>query len=151
MLANVASSSASLLIGRTRNFLFREAAAVWTSGSVRFAVQKLGSNNSAIVFAVGVSVTRNSNLLASSVVLKRLTPVAFPPGLLRAFTRPSLTGSPGVVKTIGTDEVAAFAMTTRLHHAAGRRGGVAGFNIHDNEAFFSGNSPDCFCSAVSCC
>jgi hypothetical protein len=59
----------------------------------------------------GTSSISNSNRLASSIVLKVLTPVAFPPGLLKLATRPSLTGSPPVVNTIGIEDVAVFAMT----------------------------------------
>jgi hypothetical protein len=39
----------------------------------------------------------------------KLTPVALPPGRLRLVTRPSLTGSPPVAKTIGTVVVTALA------------------------------------------
>jgi hypothetical protein len=38
---------------------------------------------------------------ASVAVLKTLTPVALPPGLLKLDTKPSRTGSPAVVKMIG--------------------------------------------------
>jgi hypothetical protein len=39
----------------------------------------------------------------------KLTPVTLPPGRLRLATRPSLTGSPPVTKTIGTVVGAALA------------------------------------------
>ena len=40
--------------------------------------------------------------------------MTFPPGLLRLATRPNLTGSPPVLKTIGTVEVAALAATAAV-------------------------------------
>jgi hypothetical protein len=43
------------------------------------------------------------------VLFKKLTPVAFPPGLLRAETRPISTGSLPTLKMIGTVDVAALA------------------------------------------
>jgi hypothetical protein len=49
------------------------------------------------------------NRFASSVPLNTLIPVAFPPGLLKLSTRPSRTGSPPAVNTIGMLAVAAFA------------------------------------------
>src|SRR5262249_12494011 len=42
-------------------------------------------------------------------VVKRLTPVALPPGRLRLATKPILTGSPPTVNTIGIVDVAALA------------------------------------------
>ena len=42
-------------------------------------------------------------------LVKKLTPVTLPPGRLRLATRPSLTGSPPLVKTIGIVAVAALA------------------------------------------
>jgi DNA-binding beta-propeller fold protein YncE len=41
-----------------------------------------------------------------------LTPVILPPGRLRLATRPALTGSAPLTKTIGIDDVAAFAAST---------------------------------------
>jgi hypothetical protein len=52
--------------------------------------------------------------LASSSVLKKFMPVTFPPGRARLATRPCLTGSSEVVKTIGIVAVAAFAAITAL-------------------------------------
>src|SRR5215470_13773638 len=40
MLANVASSSASLLTAMIRNFLFRDAAAAWTSRSPKIRIKQ---------------------------------------------------------------------------------------------------------------
>jgi hypothetical protein len=46
--------------------------------------------------------------------MKRVTPVAFPPGWLRLDTSPMVTGSPPSVNTIGMAEVAAFAASAAM-------------------------------------
>jgi len=46
-----------------------------------------------MVVALGTSSCSSSKRFASSVTVKTLTPVAFPPGRLKLATRPSLTGS----------------------------------------------------------
>ena len=58
--------------------------------------------------AVTTSLSKPSRF-ASATLVNRLTPVAFPPGRLRVATKPSLTGSPPIVKTIGMVDVAALA------------------------------------------
>ena len=45
---------------------------------------------------------------------RKLTPVTLPPGRLRLATRPSLTGSPPVTKTIG---IVVFAALTAIAEA----------------------------------
>jgi hypothetical protein len=45
-----------------------------------------------MVVALGTSSCSSSKRFASSVTVKTLTPVAFPPGRLKLATRPSLTG-----------------------------------------------------------
>src|SRR5262249_36844822 len=52
---------------------------------------------------------RRHGQFATSTLPSEATPVTFPPGLLRLATRPNLTGSPPVLKTIGTVEVTALA------------------------------------------
>ena len=52
--------------------------------------------------AVGTKSCSNSSRFAASSLLSVLTPVTLPPGRLRLATRPSLTGSSPVKKTIGT-------------------------------------------------
>src|SRR5215213_10201362 len=64
--------------------------------------------------AFGASSLSNSKRLAPSSVMKRVTPVAFPPGWLRLDTSPMVTGSPPSVNTIGMAEVAAFAASAAL-------------------------------------
>jgi len=62
--------------------------------------------------AAGTNSRSNSNRFEPSSLLKKLTPVTFPPGLLRLGTRPSSTGLPPLVNTIGIVVVAALAATT---------------------------------------
>ena len=50
----------------------------------------------------------------STSVPKKLTPVTLPPGRLRLATKPALTGSPPIVKTIGIVVVAALAAKIEL-------------------------------------
>jgi hypothetical protein len=59
--------------------------------------------------ALGMSVRSSSNRLAPSMALTKLTPVTLAPGRLRLATRPSLTGSSAVKKTMGSVVDAAFA------------------------------------------
>src|SRR5712691_10767806 len=68
--------------------------------------------------ALGASSRKISSRFASSSVLKLVIPVAFPPGRLRLATRPSLTGSPPPVKTIGMVAVVALARHGRNAAAA---------------------------------
>src|SRR5262249_33532795 len=51
----------------------------------------------------------NSSRLGASVLYRKLVPVTLPPGRLMLETRPSLTGSPPIEKTIGMVAVAALA------------------------------------------
>src|SRR5262252_4783636 len=62
-----------------------------------------------ILALLGMSSRRSSNRFAPSSAKMNVTPVTLPPGLLRLFTRPSLTGSPPAVNTIGMVAVAALA------------------------------------------
>ncbi len=66
----------------------------------------------AISAAVG-TISRSSSIrFASSATANRLTPVTLPPGRLRLATRPSLTGSSPITKTIGIVAVADLAAST---------------------------------------
>src|SRR6516165_1542091 len=67
------------------------------------------SDIAAIIVALGTIWCSSSSRFAANTLLRKLTPVTLPPGRLRLATRPSLTGSPPVTKTIGTVEVAALA------------------------------------------
>ena len=57
----------------------------------------------------GASSRRSSSRFAPSVALTKVTPVMLPPGRARLATRPALTGSSPVMKTIGIVVVAALA------------------------------------------
>ena len=59
--------------------------------------------------APGRNSRKSPSCFAASSDELKLTPVTLPPGRLRLATRPSLTGSPPVAKTIGTVVVAALA------------------------------------------
>ena len=59
--------------------------------------------------APGRSSRKSPSCFAPSSAEMKLTPVTLPPGRLRLATRPSPTGSPPVIKTIGTVVVAALA------------------------------------------
>ena len=59
--------------------------------------------------APGRNSRKSPSCFAPSSAEMKLTPVTLPPGRLRLATRPSLTGSPPVTKTIGTVVVAALA------------------------------------------
>jgi hypothetical protein len=61
--------------------------------------------------AVGSSSCASSSRFGITSTLDDVTPVTLPPGRLRLATRPICTGSPAIVKTIGTVVVAAFAAT----------------------------------------
>ena len=65
--------------------------------------------------APGSNSRKSPSCFAQVTCEMKLTPVTLPPGRLRLATRPSLTGSPPVAKTIGTVVVAALAAS-----AAGR-------------------------------
>ena len=66
--------------------------------------------------ASGRNSRKSPSCFAPSTVDMKLTPVTLPPGRFTVVTSPSLTGSPPVVKTIGTIVVAtlaAIAFTTQ--------------------------------------
>src|SRR5262249_49956069 len=63
----------------------------------------------AITVALGTSSCSSSSRFGPSANDSRLTPTMLPPGRFKLATRPSLTGSLPVWKTIGIVEVAAFA------------------------------------------
>src|SRR6516164_8084570 len=69
----------------------------------------VGLTRIAIGEAVGTISCNNPSRFDPSRLLKTLTPVTLPPGRLRLSTRPALTGSSPVVKTIGIVDVAALA------------------------------------------
>src|SRR5262245_65152447 len=65
--------------------------------------------SAAIAVARGSSSCSKPSRFASNAVVKKLTPVALPPGRLTLATRPRVTGSTPAKNTIGIVEVAAFA------------------------------------------
>src|SRR5262249_18776150 len=69
----------------------------------------VGLTSTAIRAAPGTSSCRSPNLFATNSAMKKLIPVALPPGCARLATRPSLTGSSPTLKTIGIVVVAALA------------------------------------------
>ena len=73
-----------------------------------------GFTSMAIVVALGTSWRSSSSRFAPNTPPKKLTPVTLPPGRLRLATRPCLTGSPPVAKTIGTVVVAALAASAEM-------------------------------------
>src|SRR5262249_782499 len=66
----------------------------------------------AIAVALGANWRRSSSRLVPRSEARKVTPVTFPPGLLRLATRPSSTGSPPVVNTIGIVFVAVLAASS---------------------------------------
>ena len=75
------------------------------SVSVAFA----GLNEHGNASSRGYQLTQEFQPLGHNSLLKKLMPVALPPGRARLATRPSLTGSSGTVKTMGIVAVAALA------------------------------------------
>ena len=83
--------------------------------SLRLGIQDVfGFTSTAIVVALGTSWRSSSSRFAPNTPEKKTTPVTLPPGRLRLATRPSLTGSPPVAKTIGTVVVAALAASAAM-------------------------------------
>src|SRR6516165_9050151 len=70
---------------------------------------RFGLTSTPITLAFGKRPCSSSSRLASSSEVSPPVPVMFPPGRLRLVTRPLLTGSAAIVKTIGMVLVAAFA------------------------------------------
>jgi len=68
-----------------------------------------GLTSKPITVALGTSSCSNSSRLGASVLYRKLVPVTLPPGRLRLDTRPSLTASPPIEKTIGMVAVVALA------------------------------------------
>ena len=101
--------SRSLLTSRTMSCCPIACAAACTSLRSASVSGVFGFTSMAIVVALGTSWRSNSSRFAPSTPQKKITPVTLPPGRLRLATRPSLTGSPPVAKTIGTVVVAALA------------------------------------------
>jgi hypothetical protein len=63
---------------------------------------------------LGTSSCKSSSYLGPNSLANQLTPVTFPPGRLRLVTRPTLTGSAPLVKTMGIVAVAALAANAEL-------------------------------------
>ena len=85
-------------------------AASCTSRIVRSAFgASLGFTSSAIRLDWGTSSESSSTHFGVSSGVMYVTPVTLPPGRARLATKPSVTGSPLPVKTMGIVEVAFFA------------------------------------------
>src|SRR5262249_33430148 len=79
----------------------RRVASVWTV--------LVGLTSIATRAALGNSSRRSSSRFAANSVVRKPMPVRFPPGRARLATRPTLTGSSPVMKTMGIVDVAALA------------------------------------------
>ena len=101
--------SRSLLTSRTMSCCPTACAAATTSIRSASVLELFKFANTPIVVALGTSWRSNSKRFAPNTAAKKTTPVTLPPGRLRLVTRPSLTGSLPVTKTIGIVVVAAFA------------------------------------------
>ena len=95
---------------------------------MRSAVGLFGFTSRAITLAWGTSSDSSSSRLGVSSTVMMLTPVRLPPGRARLATRPTSTGSPTPMKTIGIVEVALFAASaagaadsSRSRRPCGRR------------------------------
>ena len=75
----------------------------------------VGLTSTATWTAAGTSSLSSSKRFATTSTLKKLIPVALPPGRARLATRPSLTGSSGTANTIGIVVVAALAAKAEGH------------------------------------
>src|SRR5262249_6389808 len=84
-------------------------AAVVTSLVWASVAGKFGLTSRPTCAAAGMSSCTSPACFEPISEVKKLTPVALPPGWFRLTTKPSFTGSEPVVKTIGTVPVAAFA------------------------------------------
>ena len=51
--------------------------------------------------AVGIRSRSSSSLFPATAAVRKLAPVMLPPGRLKLATKPSLTGSPPLTKTMG--------------------------------------------------
>ena len=71
----------------------------------------VGFTSAPMTAALGTASCSICSLIATVVVERKLTPVILPPGRLRLATRPMLTGSAPILKTIGIVVVAALAAT----------------------------------------
>src|SRR4029077_5484488 len=109
MAAKAASSSLSVLAVSTSRCCLRRSAAARISGSSVLMFTLPGFESNAIVSAAGRSSCNSSTRFGPRTLKKTLIPVRLPVGLLRLSTRPTLTGSAPVMKTMGIVLVAAFA------------------------------------------
>src|SRR5262245_55365106 len=84
-------------------------AAACSSETKRSVRGHFGLTSTAMRAAPGSNSRKSPSRFAPRSATMKLTPVTLPPGRLRFATRPSLTGSPPITKTIGTVVVAALA------------------------------------------
>ena len=69
----------------------------------------MGFTSIAITAGAGTNSCSSSNRFGANATVIMVMPVTLPPGRLRLATRPNVTGSPALTKTIGIVDVAAFA------------------------------------------
>ena len=101
--------SLSVLAFRSTSFCPKRAAATSTFFVNSAALEFAGFTRKPITATLGTTSCNSSTSFGDTSTLIRLTPVRLPPGRLRLSTRPRLTGSLGVEKTIGMVAVAALA------------------------------------------
>src|SRR6516164_5988136 len=87
---------------------------IWTDWVSGYA----GSATTPNTAALGIKLWSNCNRFGSRSAVKTVVPVRFAPGRLRLATRPNLTGSAPIEKTIGMVAVAALALTAAVPPAA---------------------------------
>ena len=78
-------------------------------GKLALRSRKPGFKRKPIVAAEGTISRNNPSRFGSSKLVKRVIPVAFPPGRLKLVANPYFMGSPPRMKTIGMVDVAALA------------------------------------------
>src|SRR5215470_10032500 len=100
--AKAASMSRSLLASTTAIVLPNVLAAARTLATSNPDPGYLGFTSSPIIDVRGASSCRSCRRFPASSVVNMLTPVAFPPGLLRLATKPNLTGSSPTIKTMAS-------------------------------------------------
>src|SRR5262249_17291926 len=111
--ANAVSISASVLAFKIMSFTPKACAACCAFFTADRKLGRVGlARKPTDAAAAGTNSRSNSNRFAPSSLFKKLTPVTFPLGWLRLDTKPSSTGLPPLVNTIGIVAVATFPAPT---------------------------------------
>src|SRR5262249_50719687 len=111
---NAASIPPGVVAVRTTSCSPMARAASCSSAGCRADSGLFGLERKATIVALGTSSCSSPSRLGPSSAANQLTPVTLPPGRLRLATRPRLTGSSLLVKTIGIVLVAAMATSAEL-------------------------------------